>query len=357
MDIKIETRYERVKRLLDELAQQVINGGAVSFIRSKLELFTDGEEIPCQNWSELNRFLTYVANTNDARGIHQWKEQGRTVKKGSSAFHIFVPLFKTEKDEVTKTDEKVLSGFRLIPVFRVEDTEGRDLSYQQKMKKLDVSKLPLIDVAEKLGLKVVAGIMDGAAGSFSPSAKRIRLNTANPQIFLHELSHAVDHALGNYNSKDYDLGEVVAELSAALLGSLYGLDVDMQTTTAYIQDWSGKGHVMFSVISALSRVEQIYHYIENSRSSRKEETKPMKKKKQKTVEPVSISVLPFKTKELKDRTQIYNEKTGKWVKRDTVTGLFTAVKKDGEPWNRIRKETVPVLTSNQKRGGDYYPAA
>lgn len=38
-----------------------------------------------------------------------------------------------------------------------------------------------------------------------------------------------------------------------------------------------------------------------------------------------------------DRTQIYNEKTGKYIKRDTTSGKFLSSK--DTPYKNIRKET------------------
>ena len=43
------------------------------------------------------------------------------------------------------------------------------------------------------------------------------------------------------------------------------------------------------------------------------------------------------------RTQFKNEATGHYIKRDTETGRFLAVKKDGTPFKGIRKE-AKVLT-------------
>ncbi len=39
-----------------------------------------------------------------------------------------------------------------------------------------------------------------------------------------------------------------------------------------------------------------------------------------------------------DRSQVYNPKTGDYVKRDTDTGRFIDVKKDGEPFKGVAKE-------------------
>lgn len=38
------------------------------------------------------------------------------------------------------------------------------------------------------------------------------------------------------------------------------------------------------------------------------------------------------------RTQTRNPKTDQWVKRDTNTGKFVDVKKDGEPFKGVTKE-------------------
>lgn len=41
---------------------------------------------------------------------------------------------------------------------------------------------------------------------------------------------------------------------------------------------------------------------------------------------------------VKDRTQVYNPTTEKWVKRDSNTGQFLDVKSDGEPFKGVTKE-------------------
>ena len=41
---------------------------------------------------------------------------------------------------------------------------------------------------------------------------------------------------------------------------------------------------------------------------------------------------------VKDRSQTFNPTTEQWVKRDSDTGRFMDVKKDGEPFKGVRKE-------------------
>jgi len=41
---------------------------------------------------------------------------------------------------------------------------------------------------------------------------------------------------------------------------------------------------------------------------------------------------------VKERSQVFNEKTQKWTKRDTNTGQFIDQKSDEKPFKGIRKE-------------------
>lgn len=45
---------------------------------------------------------------------------------------------------------------------------------------------------------------------------------------------------------------------------------------------------------------------------------------------------------VKGRTQVFNPSTGNYVKRDTATGQFIAVKSDGAPFKGVRKESISI---------------
>ena len=184
------------------------------------------------------------------------------------------------------------------------------------------------------------------------------MNCTDKQVFLHELSHAVISEIKKKDKVklDYGFEEICAELSSAFLGSLYGVDVDLQQTKAYIQGWAGKGPVAWKVIEAVDWVEKVYRFIETIRNkdSQKEEKKMRKTGKVAAKQP---NVLPFKTEDFKDRTQIYNPRIGKWVKRNSRTGLFTSVKGDGKPFSRVRIEETPFQEVAKTLPGDFPPAA
>jgi hypothetical protein len=189
---------------------------ATVFIRKK-----DG--VPCREWSWNNQLLCILNGTEDARGIKQWNEVGRKVKKGSKCFHILVPLMKTikETDPTTGQEKKRerLCGFGTAPVFALESTEGAEIPKKDEDVAQWLDSLPFIKVARSWGLDVDA--FNGLEGK--PHGKYVR-NTAialavkNYSTWAHELIHAADDRLGNLKETgQHWRSETVAELGGAIL--------------------------------------------------------------------------------------------------------------------------------------------
>jgi hypothetical protein len=224
-----------------------------------------GNTIPSDNWSFINRILMYLQNTEDARGFNQWKEAGRYVKKGSKAFYIIAPLFKkiekmvetkTESGEV-KTDKQVievLAGFKGVPVFRFEDTEGAPIIREEY--KLNIP-YEFNGIIKELGLKIDAVRYSGMAyGSYNLLNKQIELASPDIDVFLHELSHAVDDKLNGLKPGQQKDQEVIAEFSGAVIGHLMGYKIPLGNARDYIEHYSFK-----ELLNSLSRVERIVNYV------------------------------------------------------------------------------------------------
>ena len=144
-------------------------------------------DIPSTKWSFMNRTIMFLSGSIDARGFRQWKEADRWVKKGSKAIHILVPCFKKAKDEDTGDEKDVLYYFKASPVFRYEDTDGKELDYQQ----IELPELPLRERAENWGIEVKA--IPGNyrfRGYYSQDKSLIALATPEEKTFFHELAHA-----------------------------------------------------------------------------------------------------------------------------------------------------------------------
>jgi hypothetical protein len=205
--------------------------------------FNPPSNIPAYKWTQRNRALAFLAGTGDARGFKQWQESGRHVKKGSKAIYILGPImvkwdsndvieFENGAGELKKIDNMKCVGYHAIPVFRMEDTEGKPLEYAQ----LEPRHLPLAEVAERWGLEVKAGSFNGEYyGYFSPNKKQIVLATDNERTFLHELSHASHYRIDPKAEKAPEWErEIIAELSASALLYMMGKDGHMGNSYKYI---------------------------------------------------------------------------------------------------------------------------
>jgi hypothetical protein len=175
-------------------------------------------DIPASHWSLLNRTIMFFSGTQDARGFRQWQHSNRFVKKGAKAICILAPLIVKQ----TKEGEElvILRGFKAVPVFRVEDTDGEPLDYQQ----IELPDFPLIERAKEWGIEVKA-----VPGNYRYhgyySGKRSEIGIASPEecIFFHELSHAAhERACGTLQGGQHWNQEIVAELSAQALCYMVG---------------------------------------------------------------------------------------------------------------------------------------
>jgi hypothetical protein len=117
-------------------------------------------------------------------------------------------------------EQEVLAGFMGRPVFRVEDTDGEPLDYEQ----IELPPLPLMQRAEEWGLSVKA--VPGNYqyhGYFSHDKREIGLASKDEAVFFHELSHAAHMRLvGDLRTLPSWEKEVVAELAAAALCRIVG---------------------------------------------------------------------------------------------------------------------------------------
>lgn len=215
--------------------------------------------IPSDSWSITNRLIMHIiGETNDARTYKQWQSAGRQVKKGQKAFGIIAPVTKKFRNEETDEDEIRIIGFRALPVFAYESTEGEPLPESD----CTPAKLPpFFDAAEALGVKVSwKPISRNAYGYYRLSDRSITLHSQDYAVFYHELGHAVHDTIEPLADVPDDKAEVVAELTAAVLCEMAEVSGYQQQSYEYIKQYvSGKDNkaVLKAIADVLSLVEEI----------------------------------------------------------------------------------------------------
>lgn len=264
---------QRTKELLEPILECFRTGD----ITEKIAYATFPESlVPMSRWSLSNKIICIFSGTNDARGYRQWQKVGRSVKKGASAIHILAPIFSNSwvTREYETEDEKgnkgigtqrvkvqYLIGFKAVPVFRYEDTEGDPLPDLPEVK-LD---LPLVNVAEAAGVTITTGYYDGwSLGFFRPSENLIEMHTDEEHVFLHELCHALHKkTCKNFDKQSYNYKEVVAELGSNVLMALCGRDWKKYSGSSYsyIESYAKDGDVHSACMSVLHDIENIMSFV------------------------------------------------------------------------------------------------
>ena len=225
---------ERAKEAADAIVAQFRNPSGLPAAMASMWLDVSDDR-PCARWSWNNRFLVALFGAGDARGFRQWKEVGRSVKKGAKSFPILAPKKRmiSVKDSDTGEESKraMIFGFTHVPVFAITDTDGAPLPVNKEHKHF-VQSLPLREVAEQWGLNVE--LVNGKGrfqGYYSAGQSVIALSVSNLSTWTHELIHAADDKRGvmprdGRESLTYMESEVVAELGGAILLSILGHPVE-----------------------------------------------------------------------------------------------------------------------------------
>ena len=217
--------------------------------------------LPCDAWSPGNRWIMFANGTSIAMGFGQWHQFGRNVKPGGKAFYIFAPLSRKIREEDDATEPRtVITGFRLIPVFKLEDTAGKPLP---ELANLTPEVLPpLFDVAQKLGVASVEYVpFNGRAlGSYQPGSKEIRLSETSALTYFHELMHHLDRQTEPIRPGRLCEAELIAELGASVLCAIQGIAGYEAGSYRYLQMYAEAKEpeaVLRSIMSVASRVETL----------------------------------------------------------------------------------------------------
>ena len=229
-----------------------------------------GDTRPQFSWSLGNQLLAIcVGKTEDARTFLQWRSASRYPRKGSTAFHILAPCTRKVDLEANDAGDPQSSirllGFRPLPVFALESTEGLPLPV------FDYSPPqvpPLWRATERLGMKVSYAPFDGRAlGKFRQSDNSLTISSSDPFVLYHEMAHFCHNTFEPLRGGFLQRAEITAEISASTLCELTGVTAYRHSAYEYIRHYSqGKDDktVLQTMMSVLSDVEKIVGIIWNA---------------------------------------------------------------------------------------------
>ena len=200
-------------------------------------------------------------------GFHRWKELHRWVKKGETGISILAPLVMRKKaasespdesDEPEKRDAKALRGFRVVYVFDVSQTEGKDLpSFGATEGDPGERLLRLEEIVRSKGIELDYVESLGGALGRSEGGKISILSTLSPAesfaTLVHELAHEMLHRGDRRKDTTKVIRETEAEAVAYVVNRTVGLEGSAKSVD-YIQLWNGDEAVLLQSLECIRDV-------------------------------------------------------------------------------------------------------
>ena len=239
-----EEKREFFKKQMEELKEN-IEDKIQSFILDSDELkkFISFRRKHFYSYSLNNTLLIYkqMPEAKFVTGYKKWKELGYTVKKGSKALSIMIPMIKKIENKATGKIESKIFGFKKGNIFDVSQVEATkeaielpsvDVSLKMTIltpctpQRLLTSTKAFIEqhcpVIESRDLRQALGMTDGKNIYIKLTKNRVDM----AGILIHEFTHYHNHFKENRKELTKDLKESEAELCTLIFGSYFNLNVE-----------------------------------------------------------------------------------------------------------------------------------
>lgn len=210
--------------------------------------------------------LAQCPHATQVRSFKQWKENGRSVRKGETGLRIFAPMTVKKKDEDgapvldENGQEKKRTLFKSVAVFDISQTdpieeeaapeESEEPAYTLGGKVQGDAPAELWERltvhAKGHGYAVSVEATSGEDGYTNPKTRVIGIQASDPEAhrvitLAHEVGHIECGHLADMDEYRRHRGrmECEAESVAYIVAGVAGLDAAL-TSVPYIADWAGR---------------------------------------------------------------------------------------------------------------------
>ena len=231
------------------------------------------------HYSARNIDLIYAQNpqATQVAGFKQWQSAfNRTVNRGEKAIRIVAPIIKKltpdDQKRLDITDERVIIGYRYLPVFDVSQTSGEpvlsakdfvkeNLADHQNVTSLYNAFKDYLNQQTDLKVsEVPLATLNGAKGYFQPSTNEIVIGGDEPDNALklktlyHEYAHSQLHGLKSaFKDRPRAYQETQAEAVAYVAMQNIGVDTG-NYSLGYVATWAKDKAVIHSALSEIQQV-------------------------------------------------------------------------------------------------------
>ena len=212
----------------------------------------------------LNNTLLIFAQRPEATLVHgyrAWQALGRQVQSGERGMTILAPLVKRDPEKAPdESGAQQVVGFRTVSVFDVAQTQGDPIRGLPE-RLLTEEHAALLTAIEGTIPFPVTRVSDlrGANGVFHTKERTVALlQHLAPDMQVKTLLHEWAHGLRDHDdTRSRAAEEVVAESTAYVVASHFGLDT-RSYSVGYVASWSaGDGKAVFALAEEILRRSQL----------------------------------------------------------------------------------------------------
>jgi antirestriction protein ArdC len=201
---------------------------------------------------------TYVA------GFNRWKDLGRFVRKGEKGIAILAPLIyrkrpDDERAEQATEDEtaRALRGFKVVHVFDVSQTEGKELAKFAAPQGDPGERLAQLEaIVQHQGITLTYDVIPGGAFGISRGGEitvRPDLSPAKTfSVLVHEVAHELLHKGERKKETSRNIKELEAEAVAFVVCKAMGLDPGTSSSD-YIQLYAGDKEMLMQSLDYIQK--------------------------------------------------------------------------------------------------------
>ncbi len=245
--MKREEVKELVERGIREL-NEALAGGKSDRLQQYLDLMA---RFPRYSFNNCILIWAQFSEAKIVQGFHAWKKLGRTVKKGEKGIGIVAPMVGRRKDDErnSDSDKKLLFGFKVVHVFDVSQTEGKDLpEFAQVTGDPGTNIAAVEQLIRSQGIELVYETIPGGADGVSKNGTIVVCPDLEPAkrviVLVHEYAHERLHWLEERRkSTTKTVRETEAEAVAHVVCQALGLD-SIEHSADYIQLYNGDVDVL-----------------------------------------------------------------------------------------------------------------
>jgi hypothetical protein len=204
-----------------------------------IRLWSDNLGLHDYSWGNCVLAWIQYPQVSMLAGFKKWKSLGRNVLRGERAIKILAPLIRKIRDTETDDEIYVVTGFKYVNVFDVNQTDGKNLSFgHEKMVKGNIS---FNEIRKISPLPVIVKYDGTSNGNITPERILIAPKD-NRSAMVACLCHEIAHYKLNHLDSDLDkeTKEVEAETVSYIVTSYLGLE--NEKAQYYVGAWNGTGN-------------------------------------------------------------------------------------------------------------------